>query len=202
LPSVADRLAAGVCRIRVEGRGEEDGAAAGVEVEDLRRVRREPEAVLLGPRPDLVGATLEDRDVQGVDLDRHQDLGARSRASGGEELDGVTRDRVRLLDEALERPVATLLDARRDAGQGSQRAEGSAAALELEGRDVVLDAVVVADERRRPEEVHRPVRADEATAGEGRCGREQDGKGAAQESQSKSPVHRATSGKAGRVRPA
>ena len=51
-------------------------------------------------------------------------------------------------------------------GSGRDRAEGAAAARELERRDVVLDAVVVARERRRPEQVDGAVRADQAAAGE------------------------------------
>ena len=47
--AVADLLAAGLRRIGVEGGGEEDRAALRVEVEDLGRVGREPEAVGLGP---------------------------------------------------------------------------------------------------------------------------------------------------------
>ena len=83
-------------------------------------------------------------------------------------------DRVRLADEALEGPVAALLDARRDPGERRQRAERAAAAGELEGGDVVLRAVVVGGQRRRAQQVDRAVRADQAAAGEGRRGRQRD----------------------------
>ena len=53
---VADLLAALGGRVGVERRGEEDLAARGVEVEDLGRVGREAEAVVLGPRADVGGA--------------------------------------------------------------------------------------------------------------------------------------------------
>ena len=39
----------------------------------------------------------------------------------------------------------------------------------------MLDSVVISGEGRRPEQVHGPVRADQAAAGEGRCRREEDG---------------------------
>ena len=79
--------------------------------------------------------------------------------------------RVRLADQPLERPVAALHDARRDAGQRRDRAERAATARELEGGDVVLHAVVVAGEGRRPEQVHRAVGADEPAARERRVPR-------------------------------
>ena len=78
---VADLLAALGGGVGVEGRGEEDRAAAGVEVEDLGRVGREPEAVVLGPGADVGGAALEDGDVEGVDPDLHQLLGAGGRGA-------------------------------------------------------------------------------------------------------------------------
>ena len=74
--------------------------------------------------------------------------------------------------QALERPVAALLDARRDPGERRQRAELATAAGELERRDVVLHAVVVGGERGGPEEVDRAVRPDQTAAGEGRRGRQ------------------------------
>ena len=61
---------------RVEPGGHEDGAALGVEVEDLGGVRGEEEPVVDGPLPDLVAAALEHRDVERVDLRLVEDLGA------------------------------------------------------------------------------------------------------------------------------
>ena len=72
---------------------------------------------------------------------------------------------IRLADQALERPVAALLDTRRYPGEWRQAAEGTPAAGEFERGDVVLDPVVVARERRRPQEVDRPVGTDEPAAG-------------------------------------
>src|SRR5690242_21417131 len=47
------------------------------------------------------------------------------------------------------------------------RSERAAAAGEGEGGDVVLHAIVIAGERRRPEQVHGAVGPDEAATGEG-----------------------------------
>ena len=58
----------------VELGGHEHRAAVGVEVEDLGCVRREQEAVLERPLPDLVTAALEHGDVEGVDLRLQHDL--------------------------------------------------------------------------------------------------------------------------------
>ena len=113
--AVADRLAALGGRVGVEDGGEEDRAARGVEVEDLGRVGREPEAVVRGPRADLVGAALEDGDVERVDPDLHEDLGAVARPRPPAASARRSGLRLGLADEALERPVAALLDARRDA---------------------------------------------------------------------------------------
>ena len=75
--------------------------------------------------------------------------------------------RLGLLDEALEGPVAALLDLRGDPGERRQRPElATAATGELEGRDVVLHAVVVGGQGRGPQQVDRAVRADQAAAGE------------------------------------
>ena len=74
--AVAHLLAARLGRVRVEGGGEEDRAALGVEVEDLGRVGREAEAVVRGPGADVSRAALQDGDVEGVDLDLHDLLGA------------------------------------------------------------------------------------------------------------------------------
>ena len=92
------------------------------------------------------------------------------------------RDRVRLADEALEGPVATLLDARRDPGQRRDRAERAATAGELEGRDVVLRAVVVAGHRRGAQQVDRAVRPDQPTARQRRHGGQPDDEDGAGES--------------------
>ena len=77
--AVADVLATGRGRFAIEGGSQEDLAAGRVELEDLGRVRREAEAVVLGPDADLVGAAAQDRDVERVDRDFHEDLGRRRR---------------------------------------------------------------------------------------------------------------------------
>ena len=59
----------------VETSGHEDRAALGVEVEDLRGVGAEQEAMLGGPGPHLVASAAENRDVEGVDLDLEQHFG-------------------------------------------------------------------------------------------------------------------------------
>ena len=64
--------------------------------------------------------------------------------------------------------LAAALDISRDAGQRNERPELAAATEELEGRHVVLDAIVVGGKRRRPPEVHGPVRANEPRTGVGR----------------------------------
>ena len=76
---------------------------------------------------------------------------------------------MRLALEALQRPIAAALDLRWHAGQRDEGAELAAAALELEGRDVVLDAVAVAGEGGRAAEVDRAVGADEPGAGLGQA---------------------------------
>ena len=83
------------------------------------------------------------------------------------------QDGLRLADQPLQRPVAAALDARRDARQRGDRAEPAAASGKREGRDVVLDPGLVADERRRPEQVDRAVWPDQAAAGERRARREE-----------------------------
>ena len=87
--AVADGLAAGGRGFAVEDGGEEDGAALAVKVEHLRRVRREAEAVLLGPDRDVGPAALEHGDVERVDAHFLQHLcrrwsGWRRNASGVE----------------------------------------------------------------------------------------------------------------------
>jgi len=62
--AVADLLAPRLRRVGIEGRGEEDRAALGVEVEDLGSVGREAEAVLRRPLADVRGAAAEDGDVE------------------------------------------------------------------------------------------------------------------------------------------
>src|SRR4029077_7163309 len=117
---------------------------------------------------DFVATTLEHGDVQRVDVDLHQDLGAfLDRVVNGTEAN--CRNGVRLADEPLERPVATLLDATGDAGERRQRAERAAATLKLECRHVVLYAFVVANEGRGSEQVDGTIRADEPTAGQDGC---------------------------------
>ena len=139
---VTDRLAALGGGVGVEHGGEEDRRARGVEVEDLGRVGRQPEAVIGRPLADRDGPAAQDRDVERVDADLEQLLGRAAGGVGGD-AHGRGGDRVGLADEALERPVAALLDLRRDAGERRQRPERPAAAGELEGRDVVLLAVVI-----------------------------------------------------------
>src|SRR6185295_3018111 len=65
-------------------------------------------------------------------------------------------------------------DAGRHAGERRDGAERPAAAGELEGGHVVLGAVVVTGECRRPQEVDRAVRPDQSAAGEGGSRREKD----------------------------
>ena len=72
---VADRLAALGGGIGVEDRGEEDRRSGGVELEDLGRVRREPEAVVLRPAADFGRTAAQDGHVEGVDADLHELLG-------------------------------------------------------------------------------------------------------------------------------
>ncbi len=86
----------------------------------------------------------------------------RRRPSGFERAEGR-----RLQLEALERPAAALLDLRWHSRQRDQRAELAAAALELEGGHVVLDAVVVGGQSGRAAQVDRAVRADQPGAGVG-----------------------------------
>src|SRR5207237_4147497 len=142
---IADGLAARPSRVSVEDRGEEDGRPAGVEVEDLGSVRGQPESMILGPGPDLIAATLEDRDVQGVDADLQDHLGV-TRGGRGTERESLWSRRISFPDEALQGPVAAALDLGGDAWQRDDGAELPAAARELERRDVVLDAVVVGGE--------------------------------------------------------
>jgi hypothetical protein len=162
---LADALPARSRRVAVERCREEDRAALRVEVEDFRRIGREAEAVIGRPRADLGGATLEHRDVQGIDLDLHQHFGAARGSRRRESREVRLGNGVRLTDKPLERPVAALLDARRYSGERRQAAERASATSELEGRHVMLDPVVITRERRRPQEIDRPIRSDEPAAG-------------------------------------
>src|SRR5439155_11717470 len=72
--------------------------------------------------------------------------------------------RLRFALQALERPTAAAFDFGRHAGQRDERSEFAAPALELEGRDVMLDAVVVSGQRRRSAKIDRPVGADQPGA--------------------------------------
>ena len=172
--AVADLLPAGLGRIGVERRGQEDRAPLRVEVEHLGGVGGEAEA--MGGRPFADGVAPPLRTVRSsASIFAVIRTWAASSAAADAAGDAAeSRTRARLADQALEGPVAALHDARRDAGQGSDRAELAAAAGELEGGDVVLDAVVIARERRRPEQVDCAVRSDQAAAGEGRGGRQED----------------------------
>ena len=176
--AVADVLAAGRGGFAIERGGQEDLAAGRVELEHLGRIRREAEAVVLGPDADLVGAAAQDRDVERVDRDFHEDLGAVTRGRGATRARrGRTRGPGVGLDaEPLERPVAALLDARRYPGEWRETAEGATATGELERGDVVLHPVVVSGERRRPEQVDGPIGTDEPAAGQsgGRSHRDQE----------------------------
>ena len=78
--AVADVLSASRGCLAVERGRQEDLAALRVELEDFRRVGREAEAVIRRPRPDLGCATAQDRDVERVDRDFHEDLGTRGRS--------------------------------------------------------------------------------------------------------------------------
>ena len=163
---VPDLLAPFGGRVRIERRGEEDLAARRVELEHLGRIRREAEPMVGRPAADLVGAATQDRDVQRVDGDLHEDLGL---TGGGPH--GIGREearlrlRVGLEPQPLERPVTALLDAGRYPGEWRQAPEGSATARELERGDVVLLAVVIPGERRRSQEIDRPIGADQPAAG-------------------------------------
>ena len=157
-------------RVAVEDRGEEDRAALGVEVEHFRRVGREAEAVLVGPVGHVRAAALEHGQVERVDarFQHHLDARRRAPALGAAAASGARRRR--FADQSLQGPGAAALDAGGHVGQRDERAELAAAAQELEGGDVVLDAVVVGRQGRRAAEVDRAVRADQPGAGEGRAG--------------------------------
>ena len=100
------------------------------------------------------------------DLHLHEDLGGLGGRAVGEGRGPQWQVlRLRLPAQALQRPVAALLDARRYPGEGRQAAERPAPTGELERGDVVLHPVVIPGERRRPEEIDGPVRADEPAAG-------------------------------------
>ena len=167
--AVADGLPAGRGRVRIERGGHEDRAPVGIEIEDLRRVGRQPEAVILGPQADLVAAAAQDRDVERVDrLQDHLGFTGRLAPGGGIREEGHRR-RIGLLHETLERPVTAAHHVGRDAGQQGDRSEGAASG-ELEGRDVVLDAVVIAGEGRGAEQVDGamgPMSPPQANAGGG-----------------------------------
>ena len=74
--SIADVLATRLSRVRIEAGGHEDGAAPGVEVEDLRCVGWEPEAVIGGPLADVSAAAPQDGDVERVDAGLQENFGA------------------------------------------------------------------------------------------------------------------------------
>ena len=95
-------------------------------------------------------------------------LGARGR--GGRELGGDPRSTggsvSRMSRWSVQSPP--LLDVVGTPGSGVSEPNAPPPPCELEGRDVVLDAVVVAGEGRRAQQVDGAVRADQAAAGENR----------------------------------
>jgi hypothetical protein len=103
-----------------------------------------------GPLADLIRPAAKDRDVERIDLDLHELLRGTRSGRRGEPEEAVLGDRIGFANEALEGPVAALLDLRGDPGEWRQRAERPTATGELERRDVVLIAVVVARQRRGP----------------------------------------------------
>src|SRR4029078_9384359 len=80
--------------------------------------RRQAEAMIRRPGADLGGATFEHRDVEGIDLDLNQDLGAPRGGRSGKPCKVRLRDGIGLTDESLEGPVTALLNARRYPGEG------------------------------------------------------------------------------------
>ncbi len=126
------------------------------------------------PLADLTAAAAQDGDVQRVDAHLHELLGVTGRTLRRQAA-GTPRSRTGSVSriEPLQSPVAAALDRGRHAGERHERAELAAtAARELERGHVVLDAVVVAGERRGSEQVHGAVRADEPAARECRSGSE------------------------------
>ncbi len=81
--AVAGLLAEGRGARRVEARGHEDLRTLRVEVEHLRRVGREQEAVVDRPATDRVTAAAEDRDVERVDLHLLEHFGVVGDGAGG-----------------------------------------------------------------------------------------------------------------------
>src|SRR5688572_33027994 len=117
--------------------------------------------MFLCPHRNVRAAAFQDRDVERIDahlLEHRRATGAGEGVVVGGP--GFWRGWVGLELKPLERPCAAALDLRWHARQRDQRAELSAAALELERRHVMLDAVVVRRERGGTAEVHRAVRAD------------------------------------------
>ena len=115
------------------------------------------------PCADIVSAAAQHGDVESVDADLEDYLGA-----GGLRRSSILRKgsevwRIGLAHEALEGPVAAALDGGRHARQRNDRAELAAATSELECGHVMLHAVVVAGESRRPQQVHSAVGPDEPT---------------------------------------
>ena len=164
--AIACLLAARLGGAAIEDGGEEDRAALGVEVQHLRGIGREPEAVLPSPDRHVRAASPEHGDVERVDLLLDQDLGGIGESIGGGESPGGGDLGCRLSHQPLERPRAALLHVRGDTRQRDQRAELTAAgAIEFERGDVVLFAVVITGERGGAAQVDRPVGADKPGAG-------------------------------------
>ncbi len=117
---VTDSLATGGRCVGIEHGREEDRRARGIEVEDLGRVGWQAETVLGGPLADRSRTTAQHGHIERVDADLHEFLGRTGGRRGGTEGEVALERRLRLADEPLERPVAALLDARRDAWQWRQ----------------------------------------------------------------------------------
>ena len=94
-------------------------------------------------------------------------------AANGGRPEGL-RLRLGLADQPLQGPLAALADVGRDPGQGHDRAELGPAAGVGERGQVVLDPVVVAGQGGGAGQLHRAPRPDQAPAGQGRLGPQQD----------------------------
>jgi hypothetical protein len=106
--------------------------------------------LLLRPLPDRASATLDDRDVEGLDAgfeDHFNILGNRCRRRTRVRERG-SKWRCDFLDEALQGPPAPSANVGWDSRKRNDRTEFRAAADELERSDVVLYAFAVRSECR------------------------------------------------------